>query len=77
MSKNFSGNNNNAENSLKESYFNQQAVLGGCNSFDADSLPDYSEFDSESVTLDYFKERLAVYFIYVLNNPGIFFIFEI
>lgn len=26
-------------------------------SFDGDSLPDYSEFDSESVTLDYFKDR--------------------
>lgn len=34
-----------------------QTVIGGMSSFDDDSLPDYSEFDSESVTLDYFKER--------------------
>lgn len=61
MSKNFSGNNINVENNRKENYFNQQAVLGGFHSFDADSLPDYSEFDSESVTLDYFKERLVLY----------------
>uniref|UniRef100_T1H7K9 Uncharacterized protein n=1 Tax=Megaselia scalaris TaxID=36166 RepID=T1H7K9_MEGSC len=31
-------------------------VLSGMSSFDCESLPDYSEFDSESVTLDYFKE---------------------
>ncbi|ALC45998.1 CG17618, partial [Drosophila busckii] len=30
---------------------------GGMSSFDAESLPDFSEFDSESVTLDYYKER--------------------
>lgn len=32
-------------------------TLSGMSSFDAESLPDYSEFDSESVTLDYYKER--------------------
>lgn len=32
-------------------------VLGKIQSFEADSLSDYSEFDSDSVTLDYFKER--------------------
>lgn len=37
--------------------YNQQQILGGFSSFDSDSLPEYSEFDSESVTLDYFKER--------------------
>lgn len=37
--------------------FHQQSILGGFASFDGDSLPDYSEFDSESVTLDYHKER--------------------
>ncbi|XP_075146251.1 transmembrane protein 47 isoform X1 [Haematobia irritans] len=31
-------------------------IMSGMSSFDDDSLPDYSEFDSESVTLDYFKE---------------------
>ncbi|EDV93029.1 GH19085 [Drosophila grimshawi] len=32
-------------------------TLSGMSNFDAESLPDYSEFDSESVTLDYYKER--------------------
>ncbi|XP_061402210.1 transmembrane protein 47 isoform X1 [Musca vetustissima] len=35
---------------------NNANIIGGMSSFDDDSLPDYSEFDSESVTLDYFKE---------------------
>ncbi|XP_051863514.1 transmembrane protein 47 isoform X1 [Drosophila sulfurigaster albostrigata] len=33
-------------------------TLSGMSSFDAESLPDYSEFDSESVTLDYYKESV-------------------
>lgn len=47
-------NNSKNENITK---FHQQSILGGFASFDGDSLPDYSEFDSESVTLDYHKER--------------------
>ncbi|KRF83476.1 transmembrane protein 47 isoform X1 [Drosophila virilis] len=44
-------------------YGNQMNVipnytLSGMSSFDAESLPDYSEFDSESVTLDYYKESV-------------------
>lgn len=39
-----------------EEFRNNQNVLSSF-SFDGDSLPDYSEFDTESVTLDYFKER--------------------
>lgn len=39
-----------------EFYQRQLGLSGVQSSFDADSLPDYSEFDSESVTLDYFKE---------------------
>ncbi|XP_052564209.1 transmembrane protein 47 isoform X2 [Culex pipiens pallens] len=40
-----------------DDYYQRQLGLSGVqSSFDADSLPDYSEFDSESVTLDYFKE---------------------
>lgn len=35
-------------------------TLSGMSSFDAESLPDYSEFDSESVTLDYYKERYDI-----------------
>lgn len=46
-------NNNNNNNALA----NAHNFIGGFSSFDSDSLPDYSEFDSESVTLDYFKER--------------------
>ena len=40
-----------------DNYYNQQMGLSGMNSFDGDSLPSYSEFDSESVNLEYFKER--------------------
>lgn len=43
--------------SESHSKFHQRSVLGGFNSFDGDSLPDYSEFDTESVTLQYFNER--------------------
>lgn len=43
---------NNNNNALA----NANNFIGGFSSFDSDSLPDYSEFDSESVTLDYFKE---------------------
>lgn len=43
--------------SEKANKYHQQSILGGFNSFEGDSLPDYSEFDTESVTLDYFKER--------------------
>lgn len=50
--------NNKSENANK---YHQQSILGGFTSFDGDSLPDYSEFDSESVTQDYYKERY--------NNP--------
>ncbi|XP_058443821.1 transmembrane protein 47 isoform X2 [Malaya genurostris] len=40
-----------------DDYYQRQLGLSGIqSSFDGDSLPDYSEFDSESVTLDYFKE---------------------
>lgn len=51
-------------------YGNQMNVipnytLSGMSSFDAESLPDYSEFDSESVTLDYYKER------YLANDDNI------
>lgn len=35
----------------------ERNILGGFHSFDADSLSSYSEFDTESVTLDYFRER--------------------
>uniref|UniRef100_A0A1B0BNM3 Uncharacterized protein n=1 Tax=Glossina palpalis gambiensis TaxID=67801 RepID=A0A1B0BNM3_9MUSC len=41
---------------------NANNFIGGFSSFDSDSLPDYSEFDSESVTLDYFKERQWVHY---------------
>lgn len=34
----------------------QQNILSGLSSFDTDSLPDCSEFDSESVTLEYLRE---------------------
>lgn len=45
-------------NNKNDFYYNQQLGLSGINSsFDADSLPDYSEFDNDSVKLDYFKER--------------------
>ncbi len=43
--------------SEKANKYHQKNILEGFNSFDGDSLPDYSEFDTESVTLDYFKER--------------------
>lgn len=43
--------------SERHSKYHQKSVLGGFASFDGDSLPDYSEFDSESVALEYFKER--------------------
>ncbi|XP_055387661.1 transmembrane protein 47 isoform X1 [Condylostylus longicornis] len=33
-----------------------QQLFGGFSDFDGDSLPDFDEFDSESVTLDYFRE---------------------
>lgn len=45
--------------SERHSKYHQKSVLGGFSSFDGDSLPDYSEFDSESVALEYFKERYA------------------
>lgn len=32
-------------------------LIDGFSSFEDDSLPDYSEFDSDSVVLDYFRER--------------------
>lgn len=31
--------------------------ISGFSSFDSDSIADCSEFDTESVTMDYFKER--------------------
>lgn len=31
--------------------------MKGFSSFEADSIPDFDEFDTESVTLSYFKER--------------------
>lgn len=41
-----------------DEYYHRQLGLSGIqSSFDGDSLPDYDEFDSESVTLEYFKER--------------------
>lgn len=41
-----------------DDYYHRQLGLSGIqSSFDGDSLPDYDEFDSESVTLQYFKER--------------------
>lgn len=43
--------------SERHSKYHQKSILGGFSSFDGDSLPDYSEFDSESVTLDFIKER--------------------
>ncbi|KAI9579847.1 hypothetical protein GQX74_000635 [Glossina fuscipes] len=52
---------------------NANNFIGGFSSFDSDSLPDYSEFDSESVTLDYFKESyLNVFFCRSYHNdePG-------
>nr|XP_029717412.1 transmembrane protein 47-like isoform X2 [Aedes albopictus]XP_029717421.1 transmembrane protein 47-like isoform X2 [Aedes albopictus] len=40
-----------------DEYYHRQLGLSGIqSSFDGDSLPDYDEFDSESVTLEYFKE---------------------
>lgn len=40
-----------------DDYYRRQLGLSGLqSSFDKDSLPDYDEFDSESVTLEYFKE---------------------
>lgn len=41
--------------------FNQIQEMKGFSSFEDDSLPDYSEFDSDSVTITYFKERLTIY----------------
>ncbi|XP_068155960.1 transmembrane protein 47 isoform X1 [Drosophila tropicalis] len=51
------------QNNLGSSKMNTNSVLphytlSGMSSFDAESLPDYSEFDSESVTLDYYKESV-------------------
>lgn len=43
--------------SEKATKYQQQNILGGFNSFEGDSLPDYSEFDTDSVTLEYYKER--------------------
>lgn len=41
-----------------DDYYHRHLGLSGVqSSFDGDSLPDYDEFDSESVTLEYFKER--------------------
>lgn len=41
-----------------DDYYQRHIGLSGVqSSFDGDSLPDYDEFDSESVALDYFKER--------------------
>lgn len=34
-----------------------RALIDGFSSFENDSLPDYSEFDSDSVILDYLRER--------------------
>lgn len=34
--------------------------MKGFSSFEADSLPDFDEFDSSSVTISYFKERSAL-----------------
>lgn len=34
--------------------------MKGFSSFEADSLPSFDEFDSESVTISYFKERSAL-----------------
>lgn len=42
------------------SKYHQSSVFGGFNSFDGDSLPDYSEFDTDSATQEYFKERWAI-----------------
>lgn len=47
----------NLSKSEDHSKYHQRSVLGGFNSFDGDSLPDYSEFDTESVTLQYVQER--------------------
>lgn len=43
----------------------QQVIFGGF-SFDGDSLPDYSEFDSDSVTLDYQKERFVNFILFLI-----------
>lgn len=32
-------------------------LIDGFSNYEEDSLPDYSEFDSDSVILDYFRER--------------------
>ncbi|XP_058063925.1 transmembrane protein 47 isoform X1 [Anopheles bellator] len=48
MSRNFA--------SKSDSYYQKEIGLSSVQSIDGDSLPDYSEFDTESVTLDYFKE---------------------
>lgn len=34
--------------------------MKGFSSFEADSLPSFDEFDSESITISYFKERSAL-----------------
>lgn len=49
MSQNYTARNDN--------YYQKEFGLTSVQSIDGDSLPDYSEFDTESVTLDYFKER--------------------
>lgn len=36
---------------------NHKALFDGFSSYEEDSLPDYSEFDTDSVMLDYRKER--------------------
>lgn len=34
-----------------------RSLFDGFSNYENDTLPDYSEFDSDSVMLDYFKER--------------------
>ncbi|KAJ6637096.1 hypothetical protein Bhyg_09822, partial [Pseudolycoriella hygida] len=42
--------------SEKANKYHQQSVLGGFSSFEGDSLPDYSEFDTDSVTRNYYRQ---------------------
>lgn len=42
-----------------DSYYQKEIGLNSVQSIDGDSLPDYSEFDTESVAMDYFKESDA------------------
>lgn len=56
MSK-FSDDNRSNRREKKNKLYAQSFTIEGFSNFGDESLPDYSEFDSDSVKLDYLKER--------------------